>query len=128
MDSPDLFSLLLARLEAIGALHPLYIGEFSCRARLPRGLRYPPIYVWVDGGGAAHIDTDRATLSRICVLESIRAGLLVDFGDTEVEQAVIRFTALVDEAFEATSRGMAVTFASPKSARRLAALRWRAAR
>ena len=123
MNSRDLFELLLRRLDD---LSPVFIGEFA--DALPSRRRYPPVYAWVDRDGAVHIDTDRATLARICVIESIRAGRPVGFGDAAVAQAVDRFVSLADEVSAAIMRDMEGQLAALKSARQRAALRWGAAR
>ncbi|OOG40644.1 hypothetical protein [Rhodanobacter sp. C05] len=120
-----LFELLLARVAA-GDMAPVYLGEFAAAASLPS--RLPPIFAWLDHAGDLHICADRATIARICMRESIRTGLLVAFGDAEVELAVSRFCDLVVSTWAATRIEHPAAARELKSAKQRAALRWSAAR
>ncbi|MEY2152319.1 hypothetical protein AB7849_15545 [Rhodanobacter sp. 115] len=126
MDTQKLFVMLLERLQNDGAMNPTYIGEYACRDALPSRRRYPPIYAWVDGDGAVHIDTDRAALARICVIESIRAGSPLGFGDPVVAQAVTRFVDLATATCASTMRDMAAVLRARTrvSARQRSMERW----
>lgn len=124
MSSDDLFSLLLALLDAAGSLRPTYIGEFANRAAFPRRRRYPPLYAWIDGAGDLHLDADRPAIARLCIAESIRSGHPVNFGAPEVDQAVNRFVDLASHAAAETLRANAAALNNLKSARRRAAARW----
>ena len=118
--SQKLFELLLAR-----ATSPVYLGEFASSASLPPSL--PPVYAWTDRAGALHFDSDRAALSRICVVESIRTGRPLGFGAPEVDQAVARFADMAAAAAASTlsAPSHATALAELKSARQRAAARWR---
>jgi hypothetical protein len=122
--SQKLFELLLARVAADGA--PPYIGELASIASLPPGL--PPVYAWLSHAGDLHIDTDRAALARICVLESIRAGQPVAFGSAEIERSVSKFCAIAAASWAAALIEQRAAVSELKSAKQRAALRWSAAR
>ena len=124
--SQKLYSLLLSRLAADGALNPPYLGEVSSHAALPR--RLPPVYAWLDLDGVVHLNTSRAAIARICIRESIRTGMPVAFGDAEVELAVSRFCDLVASTWSATRIEHPAAACELKSAKQRAALRWSAAR